>query len=71
MLGTEIPVAEVLAGEMACAFVRHFISGVRAGKPLLEARWDLLAKKNPLGLVYTLYAPADLAVDTDGDGRCG
>jgi hypothetical protein len=71
VLGTEIPVPEALAGEVACAFIRRFIAGVPAGKALLEARQDLLAKKNPLGLIYTLYAPTELAVDTDADGKCG
>jgi hypothetical protein len=70
VLGTEIPVPEVLAGEVACAFIGRFVKGTSAGTALLEARRELLSRKNPLGLVYTLYAPAALAVDVDGDGKC-
>lgn len=68
VLDTEIPVPEVPAGEVACAFISRFVMGTPAGKALLETRWDLLAKKNPLGLVYTLYAPAELALDVVHSG---
>jgi hypothetical protein len=71
VLGTEVPVPEVLAGEVACEFISRFVKGASAGAALLETRRDLLNKKNPLGLVYTLYAPASLAIDFDGDGKCG
>jgi hypothetical protein len=70
VLGTEIPVAEFLAGEAACAFVTRFVKGESAGNALLDVRRQLLGRKNPLGLIYTLYAPASLAVDADGDGKC-
>lgn len=68
VLGTEVPVAEILAGEMARFFIERFASGQKAGEALLDVRRELLAKKNPLGLVYTLYAPATLAVSTDANG---
>lgn len=71
VLGTEIPVPELLADEVACEFIGRFVKGTNAGTALLEARRKLLCRKNPLGLVYTLYAPAGLAVDVDGDGKCG
>lgn len=70
VLGTEVPVAESLAGEVASSFFRHFVSGESAGDALLEVRRELLGKKNPLGLVYTLFAPAALAIDVNGDGKC-
>ena len=60
VIGTEVTVWEALAGEMALRFLRHFLAGTPAGHALLNARWELLAKHNPLGLVYTLYAPAEL-----------
>ncbi len=65
MIGTEIPVFELLAGEMARLFLKRFLGGGeagKAGKALLESRLDLLARGNPLGLVYTLYAIAELAL---------
>jgi hypothetical protein len=49
---------------MACEFVRRFVTGTAAGAALLEARQELLAKKNPLGLVYTLFASAELRFGT-------
>ncbi len=67
VLGTEVPVAEALAGQVACAFMRKFLKeGKPAGAALLEVRQALLAKSNPLGLVYTLFAPADLVLDLYG-----
>jgi hypothetical protein len=72
VLGTEVAVAEMLASDVGRAFIRKFLKeGMCAGKALLEIRQWLLAGYNPLGLVYTLFAPAELAVDLDGDGKCG
>lgn len=62
VIGTEIPVFEPLAGEMATQFLTRFLDGDEAGKAILESRLDLLARGNPLGLVYTLYAAAELAL---------
>lgn len=60
VLGTEVDVWEQLAGEMARLFLGKFMAGMKAGDALLAARRALLARGNPLGLVYTLYASADL-----------
>jgi hypothetical protein len=70
ILGTEVPVAEYLAGEVALSFFSRFEKGESAGSALLEVRRELLGKKNPLGLVYTLFAAAALAIDVNGDGKC-
>jgi hypothetical protein len=70
VIGTEISVWEPLASEMALAFLEKFLTGTPAGEALLIARRALLAKYNPLGLVYTLYAAANLSLDLDGDGTC-
>lgn len=61
-LGTEIPVFESLAGEVACQFLTKFFDAQNAGEALLAIRRDLLARGNPLGLVYTLYAVAELQI---------
>ena len=61
-LGTEIPVFELLAGEAARQFLARFLDGNEAGAALLDTRLDLLARGNPLGLVYTLYAAAELTL---------
>jgi hypothetical protein len=62
LIGTEIPVWEDLAAEMAELFLNSFLDGKPAGTALLEARRALLSKQNPLGLVYTLYASANLRI---------
>jgi hypothetical protein len=61
-IGTEIPVFELLAGEVARLFLTGFLDGAKAGEALLDVRRNLLARGNPLGLVYTLYAVAELAI---------
>jgi len=66
VLGTEVPVAEALAGDFAREFLSRFFGGTSAGRALLEARRVLLTKNNPLGLVYTLFAPADLNIELPG-----
>jgi hypothetical protein len=60
VIGTEVPVWEQLAMEVARRFLEAFLAGDAAGDALLIARRALLAQLNPLGLVYTLYASADL-----------
>ncbi|MGT2500731.1 CHAT domain-containing protein [Bradyrhizobium guangxiense] len=62
VIGTEIPVFELLAGEMASQFLKRFLDGQQAGQALLASRLNLLARGNPLGLVYTLYGVAELTL---------
>ena len=64
VVGTEITVREQLACEMAKRFFLSFLNGMAAGPALLSARRALLAKNNPLGLAYTLYASAGLSLKT-------
>jgi hypothetical protein len=63
VIGTEITVREQLACEMAQRFFLSFLDGIPAGSALLKARRALLAKNNPLGLAYTLYASAGLSLE--------
>ena len=60
MIGTEITVWEELATGVAEDFLERFLARNSAGEALLAVRRTLLANNNPLGLVYTLYAPAHL-----------
>jgi hypothetical protein len=60
VLGTEIPVFELLAGTVAMDFLGHFLNGEPAGMALLTVRRALMAGGNPLGLAYTLYAVSEL-----------
>jgi hypothetical protein len=60
VIGSEVTVWERLAETFAEEFLRAFLGNQSAGAALLQARRELLAKNNPLGLVYTLYGSADL-----------
>jgi hypothetical protein len=68
VVSTEVAVWEPLASEFALHFLRTFLRGRSAGDALLDARWALLVQNNPLGLVYTLYAPVDLALQPAARG---
>ncbi|HEX6096534.1 MAG TPA: CHAT domain-containing protein [Thermoanaerobaculia bacterium] len=63
IVGTEMAVPEQLARAVALRFLERFLTGEEAGAALLAVRHSLLAEKNPLGLAYTLYAPAELTID--------
>jgi CHAT domain len=65
LIGTEISVWDVFAAEIAEKFLREFLDCKPAGPALLKARRAMLAKKNPLGLVYTLFAWNDLKLVAD------
>jgi hypothetical protein len=62
LVGTEIDVWEQLAAEVGREFIGRLckVPGMTVGRALRETRLSLLAKGNPLGLAYTLYALADL-----------
>ncbi|MEA3276096.1 MAG: CHAT domain-containing protein [Pseudomonadota bacterium] len=63
MVGTEVPVWEPLATEFAEQYLQMFLSGRPAGQSLLDVRQHFLSKGNPLGLIYTLFALSELALD--------
>lgn len=71
VVATEVPVWEQFATEFAEVFLSKFLVGRPAGNAMLETRRVMLSKKNPLGLIYTLYAATQLALDKAGDGSCG
>jgi hypothetical protein len=60
MIGTEISVWDVFAAEMAEKFLAEFLNCEPAGNALLTARRAMLAKGNPFGLIYTLFAWSNL-----------
>lgn len=63
VIGTEVDVWDVFAAEIGNIFLEKFLNGEAAGISLLKARRVLLSKNNPLGLVYTLFAAADLHLE--------
>lgn len=60
VIGTEITIFEPLAQGFAQALLPLFLNGVPLGRAVREARLALLAQRNPLGLVYTPHAYAEL-----------
>lgn len=63
LIGTEVDVWDIFAAEFGKIFLENFLNGEKAGISLLKARRVLLSKHNPLGLVYTLFASADLHLE--------
>jgi hypothetical protein len=63
VVGADVPVAEVLAAEVGQTIVKAVLNGDPLGAALAGARRRLLSRRNPLGLAYTLYGSADLALE--------
>jgi hypothetical protein len=63
VIGTEVRVVQRVAQHLAETFFEALLrDGLTVGEALRKARWDLLSRGNLLGLAYTLYGVADLAV---------
>jgi len=64
VVGTEIPVSQRVAGEVALSFYRQFAGpgNASAGTSLYRTRIDLLRKGNVAGLVYTPFCSMDLTL---------
>jgi CHAT domain len=60
IVGTEVKVWTQLARPLGRFVLKHVFEGTSLGEAFLEARKHLLRQYNPLGLVYTLHAPATL-----------
>jgi hypothetical protein len=66
VVGTEIAVAQPVAGRFAELFYQHLTTspgGLPVGQALRRARLDLLAKGNVAGLAYTAFCSMDLALN--------
>lgn len=70
--GAEIAIHTDLGRWWGSALVEKLLAGRSAGEVYLALRRELLRRCSPLGLVFSLYAPASLHIceDPDGDGRC-
>ena len=63
VVGTECPVPELFAEAYASELFPGLFRGESLGKTMLAVRLDLLRnRKNPMGLVYTLYAAHEIAL---------
>ncbi len=60
VIGTQITVFEPLAQRFAESFLQSFRAGQPLGRAIRTARLQLLAQRNPLGLVYQPFAYAGL-----------
>ncbi len=60
VIGTEISIFEPLAVEFGQGLIEAFLNGEPIGQAVQRLRWQLLLKRNVLGLVYTPYCYADL-----------
>jgi hypothetical protein len=65
LVGTEAPIWEELARRFAEKFLDCFLDNQPAGRALLSARQAMLGEGDPMGLVYTLYALAELRMRSD------
>lgn len=63
VIATECPVPEMFAEPYAFALLTRVFRGEPLGKAMLEVRREMLQQHlNPLGLVYSLYAPYEIAL---------
>lgn len=60
VIGTEVSIFEPLAVEFGEGIIEAFLRGEPIGQAIQRLRWQLLLKRNVLGLVYTPYCYADL-----------
>lgn len=67
VIGTEIKVWTQLARPFGVRLLSYMLQGMSVGEAFLEARKYLLRQLNPLGLVYSYYAPATLHLHDPAD----
>ncbi len=60
VIGTQCEVKEMLANELMIHFFKSFFQKTCAGEALFQARKILLNQLDPRGLVYSLFASADV-----------
>ena len=62
-IGTETNVPDNFAAEFSQCFYRGLLNGLTLGQAIHDAKWRMLReRKNPLGILYTVYADPDLHV---------
>lgn len=59
-VGTQCEVRELLAKEFLLIFLNGFLRQVPAGRARFDARHALLARSDPRGLAYSLFASAEI-----------
>jgi hypothetical protein len=62
-IGTETNIPDVFAARFAERFYSRLLDGEPAGQALNGAKWDMIETlRNPLGILYTMYADPDLHI---------
>jgi hypothetical protein len=62
-IGTETTIDDTFAAEFSRVFYHHLLRGQAIGSAILTSRWQLLREyRNPLGLMYTLFAEPEIKV---------
>jgi len=63
VIATQCPVPDWFATDFSKRFYERLLSGSSVGQALFDARWEMMMKRrNPFGLIYTLYAPPNMKV---------
>lgn len=66
-IGTETSMPDQLAAQLSQVFYSRLFEGCPAARALHLAKWAMVTRfGNPLGILYTLYADQDLALDIKG-----
>ena len=72
VLGSEITIDTGLGRAWGYRFMSSLVTGQSVGECFLQLRHELLRRYNPLGLAFSMYAPASLHIcgDPTGNGAC-
>jgi hypothetical protein len=63
VVATEHAVPDTLAFEFTEELYVHLLKGKKLGESMIETRRELLGRGNPIGLLYSLYAPAAIKLE--------
>lgn len=67
-IGTETDIPGVFASRFSQYFYYYLLKKHSLGEALYKAKWDMIEyHKNPLGILYTLYADPDIKVNEPRD----
>jgi hypothetical protein len=62
-IGTETNIPDKFASTFSEVMYTHLLGGLQLGEAIHAARWKLLrTKRNPLGILYSLYAEPEIQV---------
>jgi hypothetical protein len=71
-IGTETNIPDIFAARFAERFYRRLLDGESAGEALNAAKWDMVKTlRNPLGILYTMYADPDLRIGSNAKEALG